>query len=558
MPTVYLIGVVPPITAEAIEDHLQYHADVTAADCRLLPGDCVATVEVEPSDLHRLLNTRFLRIRGRLVAVSEECPTKSSGPSVVPLLPHVPRASVIGRAVTQLLYRNDARKRAPNVYKVCLTGGPCAGKTTLLSTIMTKFPSHGVKTYAVPEAATILIAGGLSFADATPDQIFRYQLTLLTTQLDLERNFLDLAMTNPGPCLLVCDRGAMDGKAYCDEPTWEKILGELSLDTVQLRDQQYDAVMHLVTAANGAEEFYGTATNAVRMETPEEARTLDSRTLNVYLGHPHLRIIDNSTDFTTKMERVLTFISEGMGITIPTQGSYRRYLVSSPAPTTLPVPTVRVEVEIAILQNPLPEPELRIIARQQNCCCSYFYQKLRTVNGKPVVTERKLTFEEYQELRKQIDLEFEVIQKSSLSFTYNNQYFEMGTFINPAQYAGLALLYIEIGSHSGEPDLPPFIPVEREVTDDPQYTSMAMSQADYGAMDVGRSFSAKSKEKVRDKDQLDALFLSIPQLSLKSPKHQAPASGIYPPKRDSCSEQLPFSWVPKRGNSLAASPSSSS
>ena len=38
----------------------------------------------------------------------------------------------------------------------------------LLSTIMTKFPSHGVKVYAVPEAATILIAGGLSFADATP------------------------------------------------------------------------------------------------------------------------------------------------------------------------------------------------------------------------------------------------------------------------------------------------------------------------------------------------------------------------------------------------------
>lgn len=28
-------------------------------------------------------------------------------------------------------------------------------------------------------------------------------------------------------------------------------------------------MMHLVTAANGAEEFYGTATNAVRMETPE-------------------------------------------------------------------------------------------------------------------------------------------------------------------------------------------------------------------------------------------------------------------------------------------------
>lgn len=61
-----------------------------------------------------------------------------------------------------------------------------------------------------------------------------------------------------------------------------------------------------------------------------------------------------------------------------------------------PVPTVAVEVEIAILQNSMPEPELRIIARQQDGNQSYFYQKLRTVNGKPVVTERKLTFGEYQ------------------------------------------------------------------------------------------------------------------------------------------------------------------
>lgn len=43
-----------------------------------------------------------------------------------------------------------------------------------------------------------------------------------TTTLDLERNFLDLAMTQTGPCLIVCDRGAMDGKAYCGEETWNR------------------------------------------------------------------------------------------------------------------------------------------------------------------------------------------------------------------------------------------------------------------------------------------------------------------------------------------------
>ena len=92
-----------------------------------------------------------------------------------------------------------------------------------------------------------------------------------------------------GPALVVCDRGAMDGKAYCSDETWEAILTQMGVDVVQLRDRQYDAVYHLVTAAVGAEEFYGSDTNAARRETVEEARALDSKTLNTYLGHPHLR-----------------------------------------------------------------------------------------------------------------------------------------------------------------------------------------------------------------------------------------------------------------------------
>ena len=81
----------------------------------------------------------------------------------------------------------------------------------------------------------------------------------------------------------------MDGKAYCDDQTWGAVLQNVGADAVQLRDRQYDAVYHLVTAAKGAESFYGSETNAARRETPEEARELDSKTLNSYLGHPHLR-----------------------------------------------------------------------------------------------------------------------------------------------------------------------------------------------------------------------------------------------------------------------------
>jgi len=62
---------------------------------------------------------------------------------------------------------------------------------------------------------------------------------------------------------------------------------------VDWRDR-YDGVFHLVTAANGKEEFYTTANNLARRESAEEAREQDGRIQEAWLGHPHLRVIDNS------------------------------------------------------------------------------------------------------------------------------------------------------------------------------------------------------------------------------------------------------------------------
>lgn len=56
---------------------------------------------------------------------------------------------------------------------------------------------------------------------------------------------------------------------------------------IELRDQRYDYVVHLVTAANGAEEFYTTANNNARSEGVELAIKLDSLCSNAWIGHPY-------------------------------------------------------------------------------------------------------------------------------------------------------------------------------------------------------------------------------------------------------------------------------
>jgi nucleoside-triphosphatase THEP1 len=76
-----------------------------------------------------------------------------------------------------------------------VTGGPCAGKTTALSTINSYLSSRGYKVYIVPEAATLLMKSGFSidantFTDL--DAIY-FQAHLMRTQIALEDIFMSYA-----------------------------------------------------------------------------------------------------------------------------------------------------------------------------------------------------------------------------------------------------------------------------------------------------------------------------------------------------------------------------
>jgi len=49
----------------------------------------------------------------------------------------------------------------------------------------------------------------------------------------------------------------------------------------------------MVTAADGAVEFYTGENNEARYETVEQAVTLDKKLINAWVGHPSFSIIDN-------------------------------------------------------------------------------------------------------------------------------------------------------------------------------------------------------------------------------------------------------------------------
>jgi predicted ATPase len=188
-----------------------------------------------------------------------------------------------------------------------LTGGPCAGKTTALTELSMTLIQMGFKVLLVPEAATVMKKGGaliqtskLAFSEAV-----KYQMNLMKLQMALEDVFIEIAQTSNQHTIILNDRGVMDGSAYTDEHVWQAILDEMGWSTIQLRDRRYEAIIHMTTAAEGAEEFYQTANNTARYETIDEAKAVDKRLINAWVGHPCFNIIKNTKKgFKTKLDYV--------------------------------------------------------------------------------------------------------------------------------------------------------------------------------------------------------------------------------------------------------------
>lgn len=196
------------------------------------------------------------------------------------------------------------------ITKIVITGGPCAGKTTAMSWIKEEFTRKGYAVLFIAETATELISSGAAPWTLTSNEA--YQNCQMRMQLGKEKIYeLAAQSMKQEKVLIVCDRGALDNKVYMSDEIFERILQSLHTTEEELRNN-YDAVFHLVTAAKGAEDFYTTANNQARIETAEEAAEMDDKFIAAWTGHPHLRIIDNSTDFEDKMRRLIAEVNASL------------------------------------------------------------------------------------------------------------------------------------------------------------------------------------------------------------------------------------------------------
>lgn len=355
------------------------------------------------------------------------------------------------------------------IVKVVLTGGPCAGKTTALVRVIEHFSSLGFKVFTIPEVPTLFTQAGMNYLTTNKGFFYQGEKATLEIQLQLEDKFLRMAQEcTEQPCLIVCDRGAMDISAYMSPEMWNDITRAVGTSTPELR-QRYDAVLHLVSAADGAEQFYTTANNAQRYEQMDEeglrvARMLDKKIIHAWTGHPHLRVINNHDDFEAKMRRVIKEISSVLGLPQPIEEE-RKYIVE--LTDHLPDDCIESEITQTYLSA---EPGNEVRLRKRGWQGKYVYvhtSKKQNSDTEEVVTERQINNSMYEMMLGLADPQRSTIQKLRRSFIWKGQYFEIDTYLG--QLEGLIILETK-GITAGEPvKFPPFLKMKQDITGNKDY-----------------------------------------------------------------------------------------
>lgn len=361
-----------------------------------------------------------------------------------------------------------------------ITGGPGAGKTEIMSHLTQSLEERGYKTFIVPESSTELILNGIKPNNNI--SLVDFQKFVLDKQLAKEDLYNQLVnYYDTDKIIIFYDRGILDACAYVDKtPIFEDMLKERGLSFADVYSR-YDAVLHLVTAADGAEEFYqwndptkeDVGNNAARSENPQEARDKDKKTLDAWIGHPHLRVFDNSTDFNGKVKRVIDEVFALLGEPIPKEIE-RKFLIKKPTfdeISKLGYISKSNITQIYLNKTNCAERRIRQRGTKQDGFTFFYTEKTNIGNGQRLEKEEIISLNEYVSYLSEADPNLHPITKTRYCFIYDKRYYEMDIYSFSDDYA---ILEIELNDINEKINLPP-LSIIKEVTDDIDFKNYSLA-----------------------------------------------------------------------------------
>lgn len=365
---------------------------------------------------------------------------------------------------------------AKRIIKIVLTGGPAAGKTTLISRILKEFKrDDGWKVITIPETATELISGfGIKPFDNCMSML-NFQDFVIADQIHKEALAVKAAALVPeDKVLIIYDRALMDDKAYITDEEFAQTIARFGRTETDIL-ANYDAVLHLVTCAKGAEFAYNFG-NEARTESLEYAREMDDRTLRAWSGHRNLTVVDNSVDFEDKINRAVKEIFRIVGAPAPLT-TVHKYLIKMPDLDELKQVYHPVSFEMMQTYLRATVKDVERIVRQQKTGSEYLYfytEKRNKSETERWETEKPISEKHYVKYLMECDTQLHPVIKTRYRISYKQQDFDIDIYPFSTTKA---LLEIKVPSPDTKVELPPELHLIMDVTNNKNYKNRQLAQS---------------------------------------------------------------------------------
>ncbi|EGR34341.1 hypothetical protein IMG5_015480 [Ichthyophthirius multifiliis] len=399
----------------------------------------------------------------------------------------------IENLLTNEQQKNDNQPNEPvKIYKICITGGPCSGKTSGVVLLAEKLRDEGFQVFTVPEAVPLLVNGGgmLDIQNLEENQQIAFYKSLMIEQAQLEDTFLGIAKLNNQNAIVLCERGLMDNSAYLSHHLWQELLNQMNINEFTIRDQRYDCVVHLVTSADGAEDFYNKQNTNGRRESPQEAINLDRKIQLAWFAHSVYFKMENELKFDQKLQQLVQTVRKQVGLPVQLKKFNKRYLIQNEKeftqimPKDLKIQKFFIEDNFVKTEINSQDPEykfyIKIRRRGQESQYTYSWFQSEYRNGKQIGSQKKqLNFKEYLFMLSLCDKARQNLLKERICFMQNGLFYIIDTYENVKE--GFSILKVKVQDENQPHVVPNFVKIIRDVTHEKGYRSRILAKKDWYA-----------------------------------------------------------------------------
>lgn len=216
------------------------------------------------------------------------------------------------------------------LYKIALSGGPCAGKTTIMCKIEEYFTALGYKVILIEETATNYITHGMTKENFPSAYDFQQKIfTLQMTKEDVAGS--DALDSGAEKILIVCDRGLPDNEGYLSPSDFYRLLrnNNITKQDILLR---YDAIFYLETIAKtDPNKYREICKDTIRTESPEKACEIDEKLLFAWGDHPNFFCEESGKTLEEKTSDILKTLTDLLDEEPIVEK--KRYVIQKPDPT---------------------------------------------------------------------------------------------------------------------------------------------------------------------------------------------------------------------------------